>query len=308
MRGARRPAAHQPAVRDPRRRGRRDDSHRAHRAGLREDRHASRRRCSAGSCTRRCSGCRPTCPIRCRRTFALRLELPSRHAALLGDALSAGRRADRRAERFATPAQRRLIFEEAFLFQMGVLARRAVGGGGAQAGADRGRRSHPRVGAARAAVQADGRAEQALKEIVDDMQRPQPMNRLLQGDVGAGKTIVALLAALVAMENGLQVAFMAPTEILAEQHFANIARLLAAVALPRRAADRHARRGRASARAARRDRSAARSHLVVGTHALVQERRRVPAARAWSSSTSSTASACCSARRCARKGCIPTCW
>jgi RecG-like helicase len=47
------------------------------------------------------------------------------------------------------------------------------------------------------------------------MQRPQPMNRLLQGDVGAGKTIVALLAAVLAMENGLQVAFMAPTEILA---------------------------------------------------------------------------------------------
>ena len=60
------------------------------------------------------------------------------------------------------------------------------------------------------------------------MQRPQPMNRLLQGDVGAGKTIVALLAALVAMENGLQVAFMAPTEILAEQHFMNITRLLQA--------------------------------------------------------------------------------
>ena len=58
------------------------------------------------------------------------------------------------------------------------------------------------------------------------MQRPQPMNRLLQGDVGAGKTIVALMAALVAMENGLQVAFMAPTEILAEQHFFNIRRLL----------------------------------------------------------------------------------
>ena len=54
------------------------------------------------------------------------------------------------------------------------------------------------------------------------------MNRLLQGDVGAGKTIVALLAALVAMENGLQVAFMAPTEILAEQHFVNISRLLQA--------------------------------------------------------------------------------
>ena len=54
------------------------------------------------------------------------------------------------------------------------------------------------------------------------MQRAWPMQRLLQGDVGAGKTIVALLAALVAMENGYQVAFMAPTEILAEQHFRTI--------------------------------------------------------------------------------------
>src|SRR4029078_414194 len=71
-----------------------------------------------------------------------------------------------------------------------------------------------------------GGQRQSLKEIVDDLQRPQPMNRLLQGDVGAGKTIVALLAALVAMENGLQVAFMAPTEILAEQHYLNIRRLL----------------------------------------------------------------------------------
>src|SRR6185436_5864909 len=66
----------------------------------------------------------------------------------------------------------------------------------------------------------------ALKEIVEDLQRPQSMNRLLQGDVGAGKTIVALLAALVTMENGLQVAFMAPTEVLAEQHFLSISRLL----------------------------------------------------------------------------------
>ena len=57
-------------------------------------------------------------------------------------------------------------------------------------------------------------------------QRPTPMNRLLQGDVGAGKTIVALLAAVVAMENGLQVAFMAPTEILAEQHFLSLRKLL----------------------------------------------------------------------------------
>ena len=75
----------------------------------------------------------------------------------------------------------------------------------------------------------------ALTEIVADMQRPQPMHRLLQGDVGAGKTIVALLAAIVAMENGLQVAFMAPTEILAEQHYRRrCGALLAATRVSRR--------------------------------------------------------------------------
>ena len=84
------------------------------------------------------------------------------------------------------------------------------------------------------------------------MARPAPMQRLLQGDVGAGKTIVALLAAVVAMENGLQVAFMAPTEILAEQHYLTIRRLLAArrydVALltgTTGGADRRRRAGRA---------------------------------------------------------------
>ena len=94
------------------------------------------------------------------------------------------------------------------------------------------------------------------------------MNRLLQGDVGAGKTIVALLAALVAMENGLQVAFMAPTEILAEQHFLNISRLLQAsrfrVALLTGSTAASARRQQLA------EIEAATIDLVVGTHALVQ--------------------------------------
>src|SRR4029077_15692397 len=110
--------------------------------------------------------------------------------------------------------------------------------------------------------------KQALKEIVEDLQRPQPMNRLLQGDVGAGKTIVALLAALVAMENGLQVAFMAPTEILAEQHFLNISRLLQAsrfrVALLTRPPRASARREQLA------EIEAGSIHLVIGTHALVE--------------------------------------
>ncbi len=108
----------------------------------------------------------------------------------------------------------------------------------------------------------------ALKEIVDDLQRPHPMNRLLQGDVGAGKTIVALLAAIVAMENGLQVAFMAPTEILAEQHYATIARLLQAsrfrMALLTGSTPAPARRQQLA------EIEGGSIHLVVGTHALVQ--------------------------------------
>ncbi len=64
--------------------------------------------------------------------------------------------------------------------------------------------------------------ERVIKEIFDDMKSAHPMNRLLQGDVGSGKTIVALLAALLAVDNGYQVAFMAPTELLAEQHYRTI--------------------------------------------------------------------------------------
>ena len=118
---------------------------------------------------------------------------------------------------------------------------------------------------------------QALKEIVEDLQRPQPMNRLLQGDVGAGKTIVALLAALVAMENGLQVAFMAPTEILAEQHFCNISRLLQASRF-RVALLTGSTAPRRDASSSPRSQSGA-IHLVVGTHALVQGDVHVQAAR-----------------------------
>ena len=64
--------------------------------------------------------------------------------------------------------------------------------------------------------------KRVLKEIGADLRSPHPMNRLLQGDVGSGKTIVALLALLVAIENGYQGALMAPTEILADQHFRSL--------------------------------------------------------------------------------------
>ena len=198
----------------------------------------------------------------------LRLGLPSRHAALVAAHFPSGDASIDELNRFATPAHRRLILEEAFLFQRGMLARRRRAAGEQKPLPmrvdDRIRQS------ARAVLpfKLTPGQKHALKEIVEDLQRPQPMNRLLQGDVGAGKTIVALLAALVAMENGLQVAFMAPTEILAEQHFLNVSRLLQAspfrVALLTGATGVTARKEQLTQVAS------GALRLVVGTHALVQ--------------------------------------
>ena len=170
---------------------------------------------------------------------------------------------------FRSAAHRRLIFEEFFLFQLGVVLRRRS--------AEAERKPRPvtitdeiRESARRVLpFRLTGDQKKAIAEIVGDMKKPQPMNRLLQGDVGSGKTIVALMAALVAMENGLQVAFMAPTEILAEQHFINIRRLL-----------EHARfrigllTGATPARRRREmqaELAGGSLHMVVGTHAIIED-------------------------------------
>jgi ATP-dependent DNA helicase RecG len=197
-----------------------------------------------------------------------RLGLPSRYAALLATHFPPADVSIGELNRFRTPAQRRLIFEEAFLFQLGVIARRRFASSERKPAEihvdDRIRESARKV----LPFKLTSGQRQALKEIVEDLQRPQPMNRLLQGDVGAGKTIVALLAALVEMENGLQVAFMAPTEILAEQHFLNLSRLLQSSRF------RVALLTGSTAGAARREQlaeiEAGVIPLVVGTHALVQ--------------------------------------
>ena len=176
---------------------------------------------------------------------------------------------------FRTPAQQRLIFEEFFVFQFGLALRRR------QADTIRKPRTirvddrirHAALAVLPFRLTTDQR--QALKEIVTDLQRPQPMNRLLQGDVGSGKTIVALLAALVAMENGLQVAVMSPTELLAEQHYLNISRMLAASRF-----ETIRLTGAMSAKE-RRDTwvriASGAAQLVVGTHSLVQEHVRFKA-------------------------------
>jgi ATP-dependent DNA helicase RecG len=170
---------------------------------------------------------------------------------------------------FRAPAQRRLIFEEFFLYQVGHAWRRRATGAERKPSVPRVDERIRRAAAEVLPFKLTPGQRQAVKEIVDDMLRPQPMHRLLQGDVGAGKTIVALLAAIVAMENGLQVAFMAPTEILASQHHAYIARILSrsrfrvdlltgsTPGLKKHTIVSHITRGT--------------SHLIVGTHALVQE-------------------------------------
>ena len=131
-----------------------------------------------------------------------------------------------------TPAHRRLIFEEFFYLELGLELKR--------------RRLRERQGTA---FVTNDQVREALKqilpfkptaaqkrvlgEIVHDMRRTQPMRRLLQGDVGSGKTIVAFQAALVAIENGYQVALMAPTEILATQHYLSARKLLSEKISPR---------------------------------------------------------------------------
>jgi len=106
--------------------------------------------------------------------------------------------------------------------------------------------------------------KRVLREIVDDLRSPYPMLRLLQGDVGSGKTIVAALAMLVAAESGLQAAFMAPTELLAEQQHASLSRLLGV----RHAVGLLTSSNRDPARLGALERGELR--LVVGTHALIQ--------------------------------------
>jgi len=111
--------------------------------------------------------------------------------------------------------------------------------------------------------------KKVVKEIRNDMKNTAPMNRLLQGDVGSGKTLVALFAMLIAMDNGYQTALMVPTEILAEQHYINISRLLKGL-------DVKISLLTGSSKTAERQRIAAeletdQPHLLIGTHALIQK-------------------------------------
>ncbi len=168
----------------------------------------------------------------------------------------------------ATPAFRRLVYEELFFLQLALAQRR------------RGVRREPGIAfdvspAARRraleglpfALTASQRA--VLGEIAADMGRPEPMNRLLQGDVGSGKTAVAYVAMRLAVNSGYQAALMVPTEILAEQHARTLGRWLAGTGMELALVGAQAR-GRAQ-REARQAVRSGRVRVAVGTHALLEE-------------------------------------
>ncbi|MGA2003596.1 MAG: ATP-dependent DNA helicase RecG [Terriglobales bacterium] len=168
-----------------------------------------------------------------------------------------------------TPAHIRLIFDELFFIELGLELKR--------------REQKAQTGIA---FQLEDRVRQALKkilpfhpttaqkrvlkEIATDMQTPYPMRRLLQGDVGSGKTIVAFEAAIIAIENGYQVAFMAPTEILAQQHYFSARQILEKagyrIVLLTGSLEQDRKRD------VRRHIAQGNAQLIIGTHALIQDR------------------------------------
>ena len=169
----------------------------------------------------------------------------------------------------STPAHRRLIFEELFFLEVGLELKR--------------RNFRRRTGISfelndrvREAIKRflpfrpTGAQKKVLGEIAADMQTPVPMRRLLQGDVGSGKTLVALEAAMIAIENGYQAALMAPTEILATQHYLSARKLLEPhgyrVMLLTGSLEEDRKRS------TRRHIAQGNAQLVIGTHALIEEK------------------------------------
>ncbi len=168
-----------------------------------------------------------------------------------------------------TPAHRRMAFEEFFLLQLGLASQQQSVR--EEAKSVRFDTATPLVGQVRALLpfRLTQAQELVLTEIQRDMAAPCPMNRLVQGDVGCGKTVVALLAMVTACGSGCQAALMVPTEILAEQHYLNLRRLLEALGLK---AVLLTGGGTPKTRAAvRKQIEAGEAHVAIGTHALIQK-------------------------------------
>jgi ATP-dependent DNA helicase RecG len=205
------------------------------------------------------------------RMLLARLDLPDRETALRDVHFPPEGTPFSQLQSSSTPAHRRLIFEELFFLELGLeLKRRRM-----RERAGIGFATNDKVREALREVlpfHPTAAQKRALGEIVTDMRSPSPMRRLLQGDVGSGKTIVAFQAMLVAMENGYQAALMAPTEILATQHFLAARKLL----------ERSSRKPRIVLLTGSLDEDRKRhtrglinrgeAQLVIGTHALIEEK------------------------------------
>ncbi|MDT4967851.1 MAG: ATP-dependent helicase RecG [Acidobacteriota bacterium] len=172
-------------------------------------------------------------------------------------------------QRAASPAHQRLIFEEFFWVALALALQRSERVKEKKGALIEITDSVRRRLASVLPFRLTTAQQRVVAEIFHDMQSDSPMNRLLQGDVGSGKTIVAVLAMLAAMENGYQTALMVPTEILAEQHARNIKRLLAEI--PYRVELLTGSLRAAQKRRLHEDLLKGEIHACIGTHALIQE-------------------------------------
>ncbi len=163
------------------------------------------------------------------------------------------------------PARRRLAFDDFFLFQLGLGLRQKSlkASNGIAFIPDQESLAEFRSSLPFKLTQAQ---ERVLADITADMIKPQPMNRLLQGDVGCGKTIVAAIAAFIAIKAGYQVALMAPTEILAQQHYEKLSKLLAGFGIKVKLLTGN------TSRKQKADSGEQTAGLLVGTHALIQNK------------------------------------
>jgi ATP-dependent DNA helicase RecG len=198
-----------------------------------------------------------------------RLQFPSRRDALIHTHFPSTEEPLEALNLFRSPAQRRLIFEEFFLYQLSLaLEHKVVRKQNAipfRVREDKVREALKKI----LPFKPTAAQKRVLAEIAADLERAVPMNRLLQGDVGSGKTIVALQAAVIAIENGCQAALMAPTEILAVQHYLSARRILVPggyrvdlLISGLKPAEKQAVRERIQSGEAQ---------LVIGTHALIEE-------------------------------------
>ena len=197
-----------------------------------------------------------------------RYRFPARREALLYSHFPPKEESVEKLNTFRSPAQARLIFEEFFYYQLAMALRRLrehrVQGIAMRVREDKVREALKRI----LPFKPTAAQKKVLAEIAGDLEKPFPMHRLLEGDVGSGKTIVALEAATIVIENGYQVALMAPTEILAAQHFLSARRILAPAGYGVDLLVSGQKRARREAVLARVE--GGETKLLVGTHALIE--------------------------------------